>query len=275
MAFQLRLTQRTHQNPHRLAPYLGQPRGFLGGLTRFFEHLGSHLGIDAGLVRGRTISREDTLRNARRDLNFYDPENDSLLVIQQSFMRTAETTTEYLGLYASLTYPLVEDDLYFIAHGEVRQRDIRRDITFAVDSTRTLAFADTVLSAPFVPFGTLVPGLEDHETMNRFRTSDTSGYFGAGLLLDVRDRGEGVRYRLKGVLGIRDDRRAFYLVKFQLVERELGLRLGGELQGLLARESIRVGTRRVIDSPGFPPPIISVYLAKVFSLQRLGQFIGS
>jgi len=215
------------------------------------------LGFDAGLIRARTISKEDTLR-VERASRFYDAAEDSLVIRIDEARLVRETEVEYLSLYFDGLYRFNEYLSAILPHVEVRRREIRTEFDYMADTsaTRFLTFADTVYTGPSIPFGTAPRPFEDRA----FRRSEYGGYFGAGLLLASADSDFGVAYRLRGVTGLTDGGHGFYLVQFLLHERSLGLRLGGEIQGLFKAEGNE--------------PVISVFLAKAFSLRRLADFIG-
>lgn len=255
-------------------------RLFLPGL--FAPQATRSLGLDAGITSGRTISISDSTQDQPRSLNLYSPVLDSLRRVDQRFGQQTETTAEFLSLHASVTYPLIVDKLYVVGHAEYRRRDIRTVTTTSIDSTRFTAFSDTVLAegVPFVPLNPLVPNLAATSETRTSRRTTSYGHFGAGLMLDYADEDRGVRSRLKAVGGFRDNGDAFYLFQFQMDERRFGLRLGGEIHGILSRNdseqagSLGGASTGTIDS-AFQPPTITIYLAKVFSLERLGQFLGS
>lgn len=252
-------------------------------LPRLFAPEASRsLGLDAGITSGRTISLSDSTQDQERRLNLYDPALDSLRRVDQRFGRQTKTTAEFLSLHASVTYPLIVDKLYLVGHAEYRRRDIRRTTTISIDSTRFTAFGDTVLAegVPFVPLNPLVPNLAATTETQTSRQTTSFGHFGVGLLLDYADENLGVRSRLKAVFGFRDDGDPFYMFQFQLDERKFGLRLGGEIHGLLSRNDPALDDPFGVPSSGaveaaFAPPTITIYLAKVFSLRSLGNFLGS
>jgi len=239
---------------------------------------GRAIGLDAGLIRGRTITADDTTALPDLTTTYFDAGADSVVIARTAGgSRQRQSRVDYLSLYADLTVTLVPGPrrLYGIVHGEVRSEDLLHSITttgrtVTIEVTRDTSRAERPRQLASAPSAGPID-----EVTRRTRSSSAFGYFGAGLLFEDRDDSAGVRYRLKAVGGALDDGRGFYLLQFDLAERTSGFRFGGEIVGVQSRGRGRALAADDGLLPEFDAPRVTVYLSKTFSLQRLAKFIGT
>lgn len=196
---------------------------FKKGFLKKNDTITSRIGIDVGIINGRSVVT-DSLLDLRRPA-------DTTVVD-----RIITTETKNLNLFGTLTYNITKNDgilFWNILHAEVRQREFLIDIK---ETTSDSIVKDT-----------------------RIKRSVSQGFFGTGLTIHFLDTSKRVEFKLKAVIGLnvndrqfRDKRPFAYLIQFNLMEKNTGIKLGGEVRGV----------------KGFSPEIL-IYLAKQFTLEKL------
>lgn len=224
-----------------------------------------HFGIDGGLYNGRTVPKRDSTvfldastRVGGRTL--YLPRtstSEPVRRIRQTVAVTSYESVDRLGVYVA---PMVQlaNGLHFLAQSEL----VRRDIT--TDRREKVLAQDTVTQAPdgrpIAGGGSLAPT----DTTVKSKRLEYVAVHSLGMLVNVRMRD--VEFRAKPTVGKTfgdsvpgEWGPSVFTVQFRVTDFGNGFKIGGDVRGRLN------GTETTF----------LVYLAKDFSLKKLGGFLVS
>ncbi len=220
----------------------------------------SKFGIDIGLINNRSITTSE--RDNLNDFYFESiPDDDTLRKqISNEIEQVIETSQEYLSVFFSPTFKLTKY-LYFATHFEFRKVDVTKTTEFSLTNPDTSIvdsrnIAEEVLARE--PFN-LEESKEEKFTVNE-------SIFGFGGILYIDDHPFTLKVKMligwntePGRIFSSEFNKSFgYNTSFSLVEKGIGLKLGGQLRGLF-------------DSG---KPEFSIYLTKQFPVSKLLDFLG-
>lgn len=237
------------------------PEIWKGDPSKFWNNLG----LDFSFYQTRLFG-DSTFLNLEQDPKSFGMLNpDTILAEKYTLSRERKTTLENIGIFVSPTYKL-RPNLYAMFHfeGIIQGETVYLNDTYTdVDSTLKIAKLD--YKEPTSALRKIKPGEKKSERKNDFR-----GFLGLGFMLDFTL--SDVNFRLKPVVGymknkpwIKNPREGnvegmFYDLSIQIIEKNTGIKLGGEVRNLFKTD----------DFPNY-----TIFLSKQFSLNKLGEFITS
>jgi hypothetical protein len=192
-------------------------------------------------------------------VNVLRPTRDSIATITRTFASTRTLTVDNLGLYLGPTLRL-SPGFYWTVRAEADKRDY---IAKTHDHVTEL---DTVVTAGTVPPSnaprTIRPPTADiaGDTIRARRYTHYDAFFGTGPLL-VR-RQSTMEFRANAIFGIgpaAEATKGQYVITFRVTDFATGLKLGGEVRGLLKNSE----------------PGLFIFLAKDFDFKKLASFLAS
>ena len=229
------------------------------GAVRVFEpRLWGRWGIDVGMLNGRSVSRSDTVPAVTTYAGLRHLP-DSTTLVRQTARRLTTGFEDRLALDCGVVHE-IRESLYWTIQAEVLQRE---RFTTRAD---TLMSTDTLWTRPDTAadvFGDVPAGrVRDALVQTATKTLATTVYQ-SQLSVGIVIEGEfsDARLYLKPLVGIGTldgETKALYGARFSVSDVAHGFELGGDIRGQWDTSSVS----------------IIVYLAKDFSLQRLGEFLG-
>lgn len=245
-------------------------------------------GLEFGIYQTRTISYQDTLTKDLRIVNAFRPTPEDDFIFSYITVETEKTTIinrENLGIFLQPKYNLllveegVDRTAYLNAIGHIEW--VRSTIN-TIHSQRYISF-DTASAVPDTwprPYNN-IRRLPPEEV--EFKVNESYLNYAGGFDLFI-SRASGAMH-LKGIYGeskinthqIVDEQETFnestipfYLLQAEILENKfLGIKLGAEVRGFFPKRAEEVN-----QSSDKTSPFLTIYLAKQFSLERIGQFIS-
>lgn len=222
-------------------------------------------GLEAGMVSSRSflvpsLMQDNTLRPSMR--TFPKNANGEQLVERRTPIDTLNYAIDNTGFYFDVLSRITGSEsnktkVYGLFHSEVIRRVVNGNQV--IERYRT-----TNVSSPeaTIPNSTTV-------SQGKYLEQTFDGYFGFGML--IHHLSKDVEFRTKGAIAFgslgseipliqrgQSPWRATFFVNFALIERNTGIKLGGEVRGYM--------------NPRNAPNISYIYLAKEFNLSKLFEF---
>lgn len=229
-------------------------------LNIFLPNLeGSRWGLEAGWYRGKTFSQLDTILREYSRVLPWSGSDTTTLQIRDKFNDTFSQSFNNFGFFAAPFLRLGSKPTgpeYTRVYLETRFSYIKRKIRNK--SIYLPIVSDTIGSIPVTdaekfPQSALPDSLVSNWTLHE-------AYFGVGATLHHVSKQ--FDFRLTPGFGLVSNSTksgycGYYLIKFKLIEKKFGFKVGGELRGTLPNA----------------PPFVTIYLAKEFSIKKLSKFI--
>lgn len=226
---------------------------------------GSKFGLEARINQGKFITERDSSGNQLTNyFSLADPEqNDTVNVIIQNFSRVSNNLPSHISLSLTPTYSLGKDSpLFLAAHFEYIRRGNNYDYDTKVTSEIDTVFASKDISAiRLSPYKIEERGIRANIKSHDFNYATGIKFFREfqGVIVNIKTMlGYGNRDRSKGV---------FYLSNFEVIEKNLGFKMGGELRGIFSLK------KTPLYATDFEP-YVAFYLAKTFKFSKLKEVLN-
>lgn len=226
-----------------------------GDIEVVFPNIWNRVGVDAGMFNGRATGRATPLDSVQ--VSAIVPHgSDEIALVSQTVTQSETVHDENLGLYVGLLWE-ANQSLFVTLQAEVLQQERTRVIDGTVTQIDTLETAPRTADNPFPGVSGPGPAASSSSLFESlYRSQFSAGvvfrHSGADALVYVKP--------LVGVGAVQEGWKGLFSIRFAVSSPSHGFRLGGDVRG-------RLDDRDEMS--------IVVYLAKTFSLAKLGEFVGT
>lgn len=225
----------------------------------------SRWGVDARLSQGKFVFQPDTSELRERYYSTEDQTLDSITVLTQKFSYIRNETPTYLAVSLTPTFRLssqLDFPLYIAGHFEYVQRKNRLDLENIVSSESEGKFSTKSLPGQIVPVK-VTPG--KNTVVSR---SDNFNY---AIGLKFFKEFEDAVVNIKPLIGYGSNGESnglFYFTHFEVIERKMGFKIGGELRGIFTFKTISPSRKQDFE------PYIALYFAKTFRFSKIKEVLN-